>query len=382
MADIFRTLSGLSNGTTYEFRITAIGDNTNYTDSAPSTLDNFTTLIPLAVPTNLTLTKTTNSITATWSAVEHAGNAAGTASYRVFYVTGNGSWQYVDVANTTYTLPNLAQGATYSFKVMALGDNTTYENSAECTAVSETTLVKLATPAPTVDSDLSSVTATWSAVQYASGYYVQYKTGNGSYGSAIDVGTDTSYPVTGLQEGVTITFKVQAYTSSPTVYANSEYSSEVTETTQITLAVPVFTLTKTTNSITATWSQVTNATSYKIAYKLNGSQGDFTEQPVPLGEDETVSYTLGSLAEGVTYDFKVMAVSNVQDYVSSAYSATQSEVTLITLATPTSIVVSEISSTSAKITWAEVANANGRYKIEYRESGSSDEWTVVDINEG
>lgn len=372
MADIFRNLSGLSNGTTYEFRITAIGDGTNYTDSSPSSVDNFTTLIPLAVPTNLALTKTTNSITASWSAVSNAGNAGGTASYRVAYVTGNGSWTEVDVSGTSYTLSNIAQGATYDFKVMALGDDTTYEDSAYCTAVQETTLVKLATPQPTVDSTTSQVSVGWSAITNASGYYVQYKTGNGSYGSAIDVGTDLTYAVTGLEEGVQITFKVQAYTSSPTVYENSEYSSEVTETTQITLAVPSFSLSKTTSSITATWSAVSNAASYKVAYKLSSFEGDFTEVAVNSG----TSYTLESLAEGVTYVFKVKAISDTQDYVDSAYSATQSETTLITLSTPSSIVVSEITSTSAKITWAEVANASG-YKIEYRVAGSEGEWSEV-----
>lgn len=372
MADVYRNLTGLSNGTTYEFRITAIGDGTNYTDSAPSAVDNFTTLIPLAVPTNLALTKTTSSITATWSAVANAGNAGGTASYRVAYVTGNGSWTEVDVSGTTYTLSNVAQGATYDFKVMALGDGTTYEDSAYCTAVQETTLVKLATPQPTVDSTTSQVSVAWTAIANADGYKVWYKTGNGSYGAAIDVGTETEYAVTGLQEGVQITFKVQAYSNSSTVYEDSEISAEVTETTQITLATPVFTLSKTTNSITATWSAVANAASYKVAYKLNGSSGDFTEVPIASG----TSYTLDSLAEGATYVFKVMSVSNVQDYVNSPYSATQSETTLITLVTPSSIVVSDITSTGAKITWAEVANASG-YKLEYRESGSSDEWTVI-----
>lgn len=374
MADIFRNLSGLSNGTTYEFRITAIGDGTNFTDSAPSTLDNFTTLIPLAAPSGLTLSKTTNSITATWSAVEHAGNASGTASYRVWYVTGNGTPTEIDVSGTSYTLPGIAQGATYDFKVMALGDGTVYEDSEYCTAVSETTLVKLATPAPTVDSTTSQVSVAWAAITNADGYNVYYKTGNGAYGSAIDVGTDLNYAVTGLEEGVTITFKVEAYTNSPTVYEDSEQSSEVTETTQITLAAPVFTLSKTTNSITANWTQVANATGYMVAYKLSTSAGDFTE--VPINSGSTTTYELGSLPEGVTYIFKLKSTSNVQDYVDSAYSATQSEVTLITLATPSSIVVSDITSTSAKVTWAEVANASG-YKIEYRVAGSEGEWTEV-----
>ena len=255
---------------------------------------------------------------------------------------------------------------------MALGNGTVYEDSAYCTAVSETVLIKLATPAPSVDSTTSQVSVAWAAIANASGYKVVYKTGNGAYGEAIDVGTNLTYAVTGLQEGVQITFKVQAYTATPNVYEDSEFSAEVSEITQITLGVPVFTLSKTTDSITATWTAVENAASYTVAYKLNGASGDFTEVPVAEG----LTYTLGSLAEGVTYDFKIKAVSNVQDYVDSAYSASQSETTLITLATPSSIVVSDITSTSAKVAWAQVANASG-YKIEYRVAGSDAEWTEI-----
>lgn len=365
MADITRNLTGLSSGTIYEYRITAIGDGTTYVDSEPSSVGSFTTLIPLDVPTGLTLTKTTNSITATWTAVQHK------SSYRVSYVTGNGSPVVQTVSAESFTLSNIAQGATYSFQVMAVGDGTTYEDSAYCTAASSTTLIKLGTPQPTVDSTTSKVSVEWDSITHADGYKVWYKTGNGAYGSAMDVGTDRSYEVTGLQEGVTITFKVQAYTNSPTVYEDSETSAEVTETTQITLEAPVFTLSKTTDSITVTWSTVQNAASYIVAYKPNSSDGDFTVVPI----NDRTTYTLPSLSEGETYVFKLKSVSNVQDYVDSPYSNTQSTTTLITLATPSSITVTDITSNSAVINFLGDSNAQS-FRLEYRRRGDS-EWTSL-----
>ena len=365
MADITRNLTGLSSGTIYEYRITAIGDGATYVDSDPSAVGSFTTLIPLDVPTGLTLTKTTNSITATWTAVQHK------SSYRVSYVTGNGSPVVQTVSAESFTLSNIAQGATYSFQVMAVGDGTTYEDSAYCTAVSSTTLIKLGTPQPTVDSTTSQVSVEWPAITHADGYKVWYKTGSGTYGNAIDVGTDRSYVVPGLQEGVTITFKIQAYSNFSTVYEDSEFSAEVSETTQITLAVPTFTLTKTTNSITATWSTVPNAASYVVAYKLNSSSGDFTEVAV----NDRTSYTLSELGEGVTYVFKLKSVSNVQDYVDSAYSNTQSTTTLVTLATPSSITVTDITSNSAVINFLGDSNAQS-FRLEYRRKGET-EWTSL-----
>lgn len=366
MTDLYRDLTGLSNGTTYEFRITAIGDGTSYTNSSPSSVENFTTLIPLTTPSDLVLEKTTSSIKVEWTPIAHA------SGYKVSYVTGNGAPVEQTVYEAEFTLSNIAQGATYSFKVMALGDGTTYEDSAYSVSVASTTLVKLATPQPTVDSTTSSVSVEWDEVPNADGYRVSYKAQGGAY-AEVDVGSERRYAVSGLAEGVTEIFKVQAYTNSPNVYEDSEYSAEVTETTQITLAVPVFTLTKTTGSITATWSAVQHAASYTIAYKLNGSANDFTE--VPIAGDQT-SYTLPSLNEGVTYDFKIKANSNIQDYVDSPYSTTQSETTLITLATPSAVVVSNITSTSARIAWTGDDNASS-FKIEYRVAGSSDAWSEI-----
>ena len=364
MTDLYRDLTGLSNGTTYEFRITAIGDGTSYTNSSPSSVENFTTLIPLTAPSDLVLEKTTSSIKAEWTPIAHA------SGYKVSYVTGNGAPVEQTVYEAEFTLSNIAQGATYSFKVMALGDGTTYEDSAYSVSVASTTLVKLATPQPTVDSTTSSVSVEWDEVANADGYRVSYKAQGGAY-TEVDVGSETRYAVSGLAEGVTEIFKVKAYTNSPTVYEDSEYSAEVTETTQITLAVPVFTLTKTTNSITATWSTVPNAASYVVAYKLNSSSGDFTEVAV----NDRTSYTLSELGEGVTYVFKLKSVSNVQDYVDSAYSNTQSTTTLVTLATPSSITVTDITSNSAVINFLGDSNAQS-FRLEYRRRGDS-EWTSL-----
>lgn len=81
-----KNLTGLTSGTAYEYRVTAIGDGTTYLDSDPSAVSTFTTLIPLAVPTGLTLTKTSTTVTATWNAVTNA------TGYIVAWVSGNGTW--------------------------------------------------------------------------------------------------------------------------------------------------------------------------------------------------------------------------------------------------------------------------------------------------
>ena len=362
MADVFKTLTSLTSGTLYDYRITALGDGTNYTDSDPSEASTFTTLIPLATPTGLALTKTTNSITATWNAV---ANATG---YIVSYVTGAGTPTETTVSATTFTLSSLAQGVTYDFKVKAISSNSAYEASAYSSVVSATTLIKLSTPVPTISKTTSSITCSWSAIANATAYKVSYKQGSGSY-TEVDVSSGTSYTLDSLQEGVTYTFKVKAVTTNA-AYEDSEYSAEVSDETKTTLATPAPTLTKTTSSITIAWSAISNATGYVVAYKTGA--GAYTEVQV-----SSPTYSLTGLASGVTYTFKVKATSTNDDYADTPYSSEQSETTLIKLSTPTNIVVSDVTSTSVKITWTDVANNNG-YKLQYKRDADS-EWIDVVI---
>ena len=98
MATNYKTLTSLTAGSQYQYRVTAIGDGTTYTDSDPSAIATFATLTPLDVPTGLALTPSTNQIAANWTAVANA------TAYVLAYVTGNGNWTEIEVANNTYTL--------------------------------------------------------------------------------------------------------------------------------------------------------------------------------------------------------------------------------------------------------------------------------------
>ena len=359
MADNYKQLTGLTQGTEYEFRIVAIGDGTTYANSEYSTIQEFTTLIKLATPAP-SLAKTTDSVTATWSAITNA------TSYTVAYKTGSGDFTETTTSATTFTLDNLAEDTTVVIKVKATSSQTTvYEESDYSSEVTETTQTTLATPAPTLSRTTSTITATWAAIANATGYVVSYKTGTDAFTEANVV--NPTFTLDSLAEGVTYVIKVKAVTTN-TSYADSGYSAEGTATTQITLGTPTQTLTKTTNSITATWSAIPNATGYTVAYKTGN--GDFTEVTT---SDPT--YTLSGLNEDVTYTIKVKATSTNDNYVESSYSSESSETTLITLATPSGVGVTDVTTNSARIVWNNVTNATG-YRIEYRRVGDT-EWTEV-----
>ena len=199
------------------------------------------------------------------------------------------------MADNYKQLTGLTQGTEYEFRVIAIGDGTTYTDSAASATQNFTTLIKLATPAPSLAKTTDSVTATWSAVANATGYVVAYNTGSGSFTE--ETVATTTFSLDNLAEDTTVVIKVKAISSQTTVYEESDFSSEVTETTQTTLGVPVMTLTRTTSTLTATWGAVANATGYTIAYKTGA--GAFTEATLV-----NPTFTLDQLAEGVTYIFK------------------------------------------------------------------------------
>ena len=122
------TLSGLTEGATYQFKVQAVGDKTNYLNSE------YSDLVSATVPTNSnqlptpTVTAAANgtSITVSWNAVPNA-----TKYFLKYKNAADSAFTTVSVAKTasSYTLRGLTEGATYQFKVQAVGDKTNYLNS-------------------------------------------------------------------------------------------------------------------------------------------------------------------------------------------------------------------------------------------------------------
>lgn len=363
-----KTLSSLAEGVTYVFRVKATSTNTDYAESEYSTERSATTSTTLAVPTGLALTPTTSTITATWNAVPNA------SSYTIQYRTGTGSWTTKTSSTASYTITGLTSGTTYAVKVKANGSGV-YVDSDYCAESTATVKTKLATPTGLAASNVLSTTATlsWNAVTNATHYLLTISDTNGiitGYNSKQVSGT--SIDLTGLtatrQYSVSL---IAASTSSDYVSSDAATLEFTTDTKLATPSTP--TLTKTTNSITASWGAVSQAQYYTVAYKLS-TASTWTES----SNISATSFTLSSLAEGVTYDFKVKARTIAEEYEDSDYSATSTTTTLITLATPTGLAVSNIDLTSATLSWNAVEHAS-KYRVEYRASGEAS-WSYQDVD--
>lgn len=359
------TKSGLTSGDVYNIYVQALGSG-DYADSANSTATNVTVKTQLAKPTGLAVASTTNSLTLTWTKVTNA------SSYEIYYKTGTGSYTKKTSTQPTYTLSSLSEGVTYTFYVKAIGSGN-YASSADSDTITGTTKITLATPTGLKATDVLSTTATisWNAVANASTYLLTISDTNGAItgynGKEV---SSTSESLTGLTATHEYTVSLIAKSGSDD-YVNSAAATLVftTDTKLGTPAAP--TLTKTENSITATWNAVSAADSYVVAYKKS-TDTNFTEVNAT-----TTSYTLSPLAQGASYTFKVKAVTTNEAYENGEYSPTASTTTLVKLATPEGLSVSDITMTESTLAWNAVTHASG-YIVKWRKSGTTT-WNTQEV---
>lgn len=307
------SLTGLTSGTTYYWRVSATGTGGT---SAYSSCFSFTVKIVPAVPT---LTAPTNASTVTTTSATLKWNAVtGATSYNVQGYTGSCGGTTIAVtapgANTSTTLVNLTTGKTYYWRVDASGPGGT---SSFSSCYSFTTKIPPATPSLTSPTNAafvttSSATLKWSAVTNATSYNVQAYTVSCG-GTAFTVGSpgaNTSLAISGLTTGKTYYWRVQAVGPG----GSSPYSSCSNFVAKIPPAVPTLTtpanaasLTAGTTSTTLKWNAVSGATSYGVqAY--TGSCGGTAITVGSPGANTSV--TLSGLSNSKTYYWRVDATGS------------------------------------------------------------------------
>lgn len=340
-------LPSLDQSSTYEFLVIAKGDAETYADSDASSTKTWTTKTKLATPT-VTTTKDANSITATWSTIQHA------TSYTVEYKLSTAStWTTSTTSSLSKTIENLTSGATYKIRVKATSTDASYVDSDYSTEATVVVSTQLDTPSPTYSSTTNSISATWSKDSNASSYWVFYKKSYDVQYSAEQVsqpsGSTVTWSKSSLVSGTVYSVYVQAVGSGN--YTDSATSTPTNVTVKTKLAAPTgLAITRTTNSLTLSWGAVANASGYAVYYKTG--TGSYQSQNVSSG----TSFPLTGLNEGVSYTFYVVAKGS-GNYVDSDNSATATGATKITLNTPTGLAATNVLSTTATLSWNTVTNA-------------------------
>lgn len=204
------TLTGLTNGTAYQVRVTALnGAGTGATATA--------TVTPGVVPTapqNVAATAERNKTTVTWTAPTSDGGYPITA-YNVDYSTDGTTWTTSSAAATSpHVVTGLTNGTAYQVRVSAV-------NALGTSGSSVTTVTPQGIPDPPQNvaamSSTSEAIITWNAPADTGGlpiasYRVEYRTNDGAW-TAIPTVASSPAALTGLAPGTNYEVRVVATNS-------------------------------------------------------------------------------------------------------------------------------------------------------------------------
>ncbi len=321
--------TGLSAGTTYYYKVTAVNSVGESVASAQATAT--TDPPPPAVPnapSSVTATGGIRQVSIAWSL------SSGATSYNLYWSTSSTvttAGTKITGAANPYLQTGLANNTAYYYIVTAV--NSSGESIPSATATATTSALP-ATPtgvAAATDST-TQISISWSAVTGADSYNLYRSTTSGFAITAAGVtkitGVTSTYANTGLAAGTTYYYRVTAVNS----VGESPASTQVTATTTAAPTVPaaptgVSAATDSTTQITISWSAVTGAGSYNL-YRSTTSGFAITAAGVTKITGVTSPYANSGLAAGTTYYYRVTAVNSVGESAASA------QVTATTTSTP------------------------------------------------
>ncbi|MGA1838633.1 fibronectin type III domain-containing protein [Herbiconiux sp. 11R-BC] len=297
-------IAGLSNGTAYEFRVSAVNPAGTGAASLPAAVTPVT--VPGA-PTSVSVTPGDESALVTWGAPGDDGGTAVTG-YTLEYRTGAGAWTtWPSAAVSPTAVTGLDNGTPYEFRVAAVNAAGTGGVSVPVTAT-PVTVPGAPTSVTVTPADGSAVVA-WNVPgddggSAVTGYSLEYRTGAGAWttwpSSAV-----TPVTVTGLTNGLSYEFRVSALNAVGTGPATVPATATPVTVPTVPTAVSV---TPGDGSAVVTWGAPGDdggsaLTGYTLEYRAGaGAWTTWTSAAV-------APTTVTGLANGTPYEFRVSATN-------------------------------------------------------------------------
>jgi hypothetical protein len=306
-----KTITGLTNGTIYYFKVTAVNSSG---ESSQSTVWASRILAIPGAPTDISSSEITQtSLKLNWQ-IPTNFFPGDISSYKIYKSTDNNNFTVDSSSNVTMkTITGLTSNTTYYFKV-SITSIDGYESTLS-SAFTQATLnivpnVPTSLNASSVTS--TSLTLSWTTPVANGGssitYYNIYKSTDNSIFTIDSSSNTTSKAITGLLVNTTYYFKVSAVNSQ----GEGSQSSELQETTlNIIPDIPtsLFASDISSTSLTLSWTEPEanggSAITYYNIYKLTNDNTYTVDS-----SSNTTSKAITGLSVFTTYYFKVSAVNN------------------------------------------------------------------------
>jgi hypothetical protein len=366
------TFSNLIQNTTYQYRLKTVCP---FGESVFSSIGEFTTLTaPVCdIPSAITVSNiSTTSATITWT-----GDVEATSYELQYKELSNPNWQSViiNAPTTTYTFSNLIQNTTYQYRlktVCPFGESV-FSSIGEFTTL---TAPVCDIPSAITVSNISTTSATisWTGDIEATSYELQYKElSNPNWQSVIINAPTTTYTFSNLIQNTTYQYRLKTLCPfGESVFSSiGEFTTLTAPVCDIPSAITVSNIS--TTSATISWTGDIEATSYELQYKEISNPN---WQSVIINAP-TTTYTFSNLIQNTTYQYRLKTVCPFGESVFSSIG----EFTTLTAPVcdvPSAITVSNISTTSATISWTGDVEATS-YELQYKEL-SNPNWQSVIIN--
>jgi fibronectin type 3 domain-containing protein len=371
--------TGLTNGTTYTYYVTAVG-NCN-ADSDPKSAAPVCT--PLAAPTNLKATTATGQVTLNWDAVTGADHytvsRAGTAGGPYTALTPASP-----ITTNSYTDSGLTNGTTYYYVVSVSNGSCDSSNSNEASATPQSCPSQGAPGKPTLAvNSYTQVQIDWTAATPTppSGYTIMRSTSaTGPFTSIDSVGGSVLTYIdrtSSLTVGTTYYYEISANTTScstPSASTSIDFACKNP-------SAPSPNITANANgSITLSWGTTGGATVYTVS-RNTAATGTFTN----ISTGTALSYTDSTgLTNGTVYYYKVTAGNATTTTLPGGQCTTASAVVsiracIIPAAPGTPVVARRSGNKQVTVAWTNSTNATS-YEVRRSTTNGSGYGTVVTVS--
>jgi len=361
------TINNLDHSSNYSWQVKSMCDPSGINNSAWTSNQTFSTLIPCPNPNGLTVDSTdVNSAYLSWN------NVSGADHYLVLYSEfGSNIWSSQVTTSSSISLTGLSTYSPYEWKLLVYCDPNGLNNSDTISGPNFTTANPCTTPINLSVSNilLDRFTMNWDVVALANNYEIRIRETGSSWDTITNV-FGTSRTKSNLNSATTYEWQIRSIcNSSGTSF--SDWSSTQTATTLTPCAIPnnLSSSNVLLTSANLSWDAVSGAWAYRVRYRVSGSW--------IIDTTYTNSISLINLSNSSTYNWQVKSMCDPSGVNNSAWTSLQNFTTLTPCTNPHSFSVSQITLTSAKLSWLGPNNPH-RYYVWYKDINDS-LWTQLTI---